>query len=184
MKKELGRQAFHALLGICLIAFLFIFGRQYLIYLLSAILVLGSIIINWKYLGSKVYFANWFEKKFERDETRFPGYGSAWYVVGALMLALFLQNTNEVAAGLFVLGVGDAASTVFGLKGKYKIPYNPHKTLEGSAAFFVFSLISYFFIGWLAIPLALICAIAESLPLPYDDNITIPAATVIFFFLV
>jgi len=182
--RELGRQVVHASLGVLLIILLFFVGRGHLIAVLSAILLIGSLIINWKILGSKIFFADWFERKFERNIARFPGYGSAWYIAGALMLAIFLKEPNEIAAGIFMLGVGDAASTVFGMRGSHRIPYNAHKTIEGSIAFFIFSLPAWFFIGWLAVPLAFLAAIAESLPLHFDDNVVVPAVAVLFFYLI
>ncbi|MFA6530607.1 MAG: hypothetical protein WCT31_02665 [Candidatus Micrarchaeia archaeon] len=182
--REIGRQLLHALVGIFLILFLAFFGRERLVILLSATLLVGMLMINWKMLGSRVPVADWFQKRFERDATRFPGYGSAWYVVGALMLAIFLHDISQISAGIFILAVGDAASTLVGMHGSYKLPYNKHKTIEGSLAFILFSLPAYAFIGWIAIPLAVAAAIAESIPLPYDDNVVIPAVCVVFFLLV
>ena len=115
---------------------------------------------------------------------RFPGYGSSWYVVGIILMALVIHDPNKIAAGIFVLAIGDAASTIFGMNGTHRCPYNERKTFEGSAAFFAFSLIAFIFIGWKAIPLALIAAIVESLPLPYDDNIVIPVVATSFFLIV
>lgn len=182
--REFGRQLIHGSAGVLLILFLAVFGREYLMFLLAAVLLAGSLVINWKMLGSKIALADWFAEKFERPAARFPGYGSAWYVAGALMLAVFLNDYGRIAAGIWLLGIGDAASTVIGMRGKNKMSHNPAKTWEGMLAFFVSSLFAYFFIGWLAIPLALLAAIAESLPLPYDDNMVIPAVCVLFFALV
>ncbi len=50
--------------------------------------------------------------------------------------------------------------------------------IEGSLAMFVSGCFSYYFIGWTAIPLALIAAIIESMPL-VDDNLSIPIAATI-----
>lgn len=179
--RETARQAVHAILGVILIAFLVAFGKTATEAALVGTLLVGLLLINWKLLGSKIPIADWFHRSFERDTARFPGYGSAWYIVGALIVVLFLKTPTEAMAGILVLGVGDAASTLAGMTGRHSLPYNRKKTLEGSMAFFLVSLPAYFFIGWLAIPLALLGAIVESLPLPYDDNITIPVACVLFF---
>jgi len=93
----------------------------------------------------------------------------------------FLHSPSEIAAVIFILAIGDGASTIIGMKGKHKIPYNKEKTFEGTVAFFLFSLPAYFFIGEAIIPLAIIAAVVESLPLRLDDNLTVPIACTVFF---
>ena len=183
-RKEAIRQLVHAIIGLFMIAIMFLLGRGYLIAFLFFVTIIGLLIINFRTTGGKFPIAEWFEKKLERNHVRFPGYGSSWYVVGIILMALVIHDQNEIAAGIFVLAVGDAASTIFGVNGTHKCPYNERKTLEGSAAFFAFSLIAFVFIGWKVIPLALIASIAESIPLPYDDNIMIPIVATAFFLLV
>jgi hypothetical protein len=45
--------------------------------------------------GRKIPIAGWLEKTFERENVRFPGYGAFWYIVGALLLALFLSRKEN-----------------------------------------------------------------------------------------
>ena len=113
--------------------------------------------------GRKIPIADWFEEKFERENVRFPGYGAFWYVVGTLLLALSLNSANEIAAAIVALAAGDSAATIFGIRGRHPLPYNRIKTVEGSVAFFVFSLPACLFVGWMGIALAAIAAIVESL---------------------
>jgi len=68
--------------------------------------------------------------------------------------------------------------------GRHPLPYNRRKTLEGSLAFFVFSLPACLFVGWIGIALAAITAIVESLATPVDDNLLTPIAAIIFFIIV
>ena len=110
----------------------------------------------------------------------FPGYGALWYVVGTLLLALSLGDANEIAAGILILALGDSAATIFGVNRMHPLPYNRRKTVEGSFAFLVFSLPSCLIIGWMGLPLAILAAIAESLPVPWD-NLLIPIAATLFF---
>jgi dolichol kinase len=181
IEREVRRQVFHAVLGLVLLAIVFYLGRRYVVGFLGFVLLGGSLIINWRVLGSKMPLVQWFEEKFERDATRFPGYGSAWYVVGALMLAVFLKDPGQIAAGVVMLALGDAVSTLVGILGTHKLPYNEHKTVEGTIAFFFASLLACLFVGLPAVPLAFLAAVAEGLPLPYDDNIVVPAVCVLFF---
>ena len=116
--------------------------------------------------GRKIPIADWFEEKFERENVRFPGYGAFWYVAGTLLLALSLGNVNEIAAAIVTLAAGDSAATILGIPGLHPLPYNLIKTIEGSVAFFVFSLPAYLFVGWMSVALAAIAAAAESLDIP------------------
>jgi dolichol kinase len=133
--------------------------------------------------GWKIPVADWLERKFERKNVRFPGYGAFWYVVGALLVAILLSNAHEIDAAIVALAAGDSAATIFGILGTHPLPYNRRKTMEGSLAFFIFSLTAFLFVGWMGIALAAITAIVESLATPVDDNLLIPVAAILFFIL-
>ena len=181
-RKELGRQLIHVLIGIGLILFLLFFGRTKLIALTFFTLLIGSVLINMKLIGQKIGMAEWFEEQFEREDALLPGWGSAWYVAGFLLLATALTSTEQIAAGIFVLGISDAASTIIGsMYGKHKLFYNKKKSWEGSIAFFIAALPAWFFVGELVIPVALLAAVVESLPLKIDDNVMIPLACITVF---
>ena len=178
---ELKRKLLHSFFGLILISVLFYSGRKNLIILLSLMLLLGSIMVVWRLQGRQIPVAGWFEETFERENVRFPGYGAFWYVVGTLLAALFLGNPDEIAAAILTLAAGDSAATIFGVRGRHPLPYNRCKTIEGSIAFFVFSLTAFLFVGWMGVALAALTAVVESLPLPVDDNLTIPVAAALFF---
>ena len=182
--RETSRQIFHAGLGIALIIFLLYFGRIYTVYILSGALFFGFLLINLSTRGIKIPLISHLLTFFERKNARLPGYGSAWYVVGLLICCLLIPNTAQIAAAILVLALGDAAATLLGAKGKLPLPYNSKKSLEGTTAFFLFSLPSFIFIGWYAIPLALFATLVESLPWSIDDNLTIPIACSLFFYLI
>jgi phytol kinase len=172
------------MLGLALLLVLFSFGRSKTIYFLSAILFVGLLLINLVVRGIRVPIATWFVETFERKHAPLPGYGSAWYVVGLLLSCLLINDVGYLASAILVFAFGDAASTIFGYNGKLPLPYNKRKTLEGTSAFILFSLPCFFFVGWYAVPLALFAALVESLPLGIDDNLSIPLACSIFFYLI
>jgi dolichol kinase len=176
---ELGRKLFHLFFGLFLISILMDLGRGNLIIFLAAFLAAGSMMIVLMSLGWRIPVADWFEDKFEREEVRFPGYGAFWFVVGALLIAIFLQSTDEIAAALLVLAAGDSAATIFGVLGKHHLPHNQNKTVEGSVAFFVFSLSASIFVGWMAVALAALGTAVESLDVQVDDNLLIPVTLII-----
>jgi dolichol kinase len=112
---------------------------------------------------------------------RFPGYGAFWYVVGTLLAALFLGTSNEIAAAILTLALGDSAATIVGVRACHPLPYNRYKTVEGSLAFFVFSLPVCLFVGWIGVALAAFTAVVEGLSSPIDDNLAVPVAAALFF---
>ena len=176
---ELGRKLVHLFFGLFLISILMNLGRSYLIIFLAIFFAAGSMMIVLMSQGWRIPVADWFEDRFEREDVRFPGYGAFWFVVGALFIAIFLQSTDEIAAALLVLAAGDSAATIFGVLGKHHLPHNQNKTVEGSAAFFIFSLSACLFMGWIAVALAALGTAVESLDVPVDDNLLIPIALII-----
>jgi dolichol kinase len=181
---ELRRKLFHFFFGLFLIFILIYSGRRNLIIFLSFFLFIGCIMIFMMHQGRKIPIADWFEEKFERENVRFPGYGAFWYVVGTLLLALSLSSANEIAAAIVTLAAGDSAATIFGIRGRHPLPYNRIKTVEGSFAFFIFSLPACLFVGWIGVALAALAAAAESLSTPVDDNLLIPITTILFFIII
>jgi dolichol kinase len=178
---ELRRKLFHFFFGLFLIFILFYSERKNLVIFLSFFLFLGCIMIVLMRQGRKIPIAYWLEETFERENVRFPGYGAFWYVVGALLLALFLGSADEIAAAIVALAAGDSAATIFGIRGRHPLLHNPRKTVEGSVAFFVFTLPACIFVGWMGVALAAIAAAVESLDAPVDDNLLIPMAAILFF---
>ncbi len=181
---ELERQLIHILLVFPAVAILFFYGREVFVAVTFLILLFGLSLVNITFLGKKVGPVQWLVQRFERSDTRFPGWGSACYATGVLLAATFLEDPNAIAASIIILGIGDGFSTLVGVMGKTRIPYNRKKTVEGSAAFFVASLAGYFFVGDAVFLPALFAALVESLDLPIDDNITIPVATTIVFMVI
>ncbi|MGV8085874.1 MAG: diacylglycerol/polyprenol kinase family protein [Candidatus Bilamarchaeum sp.] len=183
MEKELQRQFFHIIIGMLSIAVLVYLGRGFLIAGLFFAIIIGTLIINVKIKGVNVPIVDWFEKSFEREEVHFPGWGSFWYAVGVLIAATYLNDISQIAAVIYILAIGDAASTIVGRRGRIKLPFNKAKTVEGSLGFFFSSLPAYFFIGPLALGLAVASTLAESIPI-VDDNISVPVVAVIFLMVV
>jgi dolichol kinase len=182
MEKETERQLFHIGIGCIVIAMLLVLGKGFALAAVFFTIIIGMVLMNLRLLGHNIPLVKWFEEKFERPDAPIPGWGSACYAAGALIAIVYLKDISEIASVIFILGIGDGISTIAGKMGKARIPYNPKKTAEGSLALLVGSLPAYFFIGPLIIPLALIGAIAESLPL--EDNLTIPVACTAFLLVV
>jgi len=174
MDRETKRQIVHLLVCMGALAVLLLFSRNWLLALAFGVLLVGSLLINMTMRNSKISLVEWFVSEFEREGVRLPGWGSACLATGVLILAAYLMSQTDIAAGLVVLGIGDGLSTLVGRRGSRRLPWNPKKTAEGTLAFFIGSLLAWVFIGPIAVLLAALAALAESLDLGIDDNLVIP----------
>ena len=112
------------------------------------------------------------------NKTEFYEFATApfYFALGiAISLLIFPEPISYVA--ITALTLGDGFAHVFGMKfGRTRLPFNKGKNLEGTIFGFFFAFLgSLIFIDPL---LALISAtfgmILEALPLPINDNLTIP----------
>ncbi|MFH1785406.1 MAG: hypothetical protein ABH842_03175 [Candidatus Micrarchaeota archaeon] len=182
MTQENKRQVFHILVGLLAIAVLLYFGRGVTIALVFFIIIFGLLIMNARILHYKnpiTKLIQWFEHNFERPDVPLPGWGSACYATGILIVLTALTDVNEMVAIIIILALGDGFSTLVGRNGKTRIPYNNKKTIEGTIAFMIASLPACYFIGPIGVPLIILGAIIETLPL-IDDNLMIPIVTTAF----
>jgi HAD superfamily phosphoserine phosphatase-like hydrolase len=93
----------------------------------------------------------------------------------AISLLIFPEPISYVA--ITTLTLGDGFAHVFGIKfGRTRIPFNKGKNLEGTLFGFFFAFLgSLIFVSpILALISATFAMILEALPLPINDNITIP----------
>ena len=183
MNIELKRQIVHISAGIMFLGILLLLGREVLIAISFIGLIVGSLLIN-RYVFTKDHLYEILYHQIERKGVPFAGWGPTWYLVGILLLSTFLQEVPEIAVGLTMLAVSDGMATIVGKKGKHKIFYNKEKTIEGTLAFILSSMIGFYFIGFEIIPIGIIAGIAETLPLKIDDNALIPIVLIILFGLV
>jgi HAD superfamily phosphoserine phosphatase-like hydrolase len=97
-----------------------------------------------------------------------------------IMLSLWLFPIPLSYASIAIVSFGDSAASIFGkLLGNTPIPFNKGKNLEGFLAGFIFAFFgAIFFLQPLqAFIIAIIGMLAELLPLPINDNLSIPLAT-------
>ncbi len=181
INNEINRKMLHIFSGVIMLIFFLLFGRIAFIILLILMVIAGMMIINMLFVGWKFPFTDWFIRNFERHKIKFPGYSTAWYLTGLLFATSVLHSQSEIAAVMCALVFGDGISAIFGTCGTRKLFYNKNKTLEGVVAFAIATLSSIVFVGWIAIPFAIIIAIFESFPLGIDDNFSVPVFGTAFF---
>ena len=117
----------------------------------------------------------------------------AWAFTGGVFLAFLLFDQTTALAALVPLIFGDRAGLLVG-KSVGRISFKG-KTLEGSLACLAVSFLMYMLLAgtWpevfgypviILIGAALIGTLAEALPRPFDDNLTIPIAVGLFLTIV
>jgi farnesol kinase len=122
--------------------------------------------------------------------------GPVYYALTITLITLcFWRNSPVGAVAVANLCAGDGFADIVGRKyGTKKLPYNNSKTFIGSLAFFAFASLAsmgytayfaafgYFEATWrmylATMVVSLSAAFAESLPLPLDDNFTVPFVAV------
>ncbi len=105
--------------------------------------------------------------------------GATTLAAGFTIAALILPQ-NFAAAGILAGGLGDAAAALIGRRwGRFRL--RSGKSLAGALACFAAALPAAWIIPGIDFPAAITTAVAaaifEILPLPFDDNLWLPAAT-------
>lgn len=109
-----------------------------------------------------------------REQKSFSG---ATTILFAALLVYLFYDLPVAAAAMIIVVLGDTAAAIIGrLIGKIRL--NNNKSLEGTLAFVVFSLLGVYLIPGLEFQIGIIGALAgalfEVLPIPIDDNISVP----------
>jgi HAD superfamily phosphoserine phosphatase-like hydrolase len=97
-----------------------------------------------------------------------------------VILSLLLYPAPINYAVVAVVCLGDSAASIFGkLVGRTPLPFNKGKNLEGSVAGLLFAFLgaAIFLMPLQALLGAIVGMLVESLPLPVNDNLSIPLAT-------
>lgn len=140
-------------------------------------------------------FANgrrfWHWQRFWREAERAKGTpsGILLYCAAMLVVAVAFRDAKWMIAAIWgVLAYGDGMAEIVGRAvGGPRLPWNARKGWSGSVAFVLFGgVAAAALIAWtlrtpfasalpIAFALSTVCAIAESLPIPVNDNVTVPA---------
>ena len=122
-------------------------------------------------------FFNIVTRDIEKKKNNFTG--ASYYLLGCSIVVLFFDNTNIIIASLLIMSISDSFAALVGVKfGKTKIYGN--KSLEGSFAFYVSTIIIlYFFInsltGFEYMYISFLITLVELFSFyKINDNLTIP----------
>lgn len=170
------RRAFHAASGLALALLPGLLGleRPAVLAVVGALLAvaLGLDLARLRAPGlNRLFFRTFSRLASPREATRWAS--STWYLAGALLVLAFLPAT--AVPGILVLAVADPAASVVGRRwGRVRLGKG---SVQGSVAFFLVSgavLLVATGGDLRAWPAALAATVAELLPLPLDDNLTVP----------
>jgi uncharacterized protein (TIGR00297 family) len=175
----------------------FAFLLRYLAWPQAALMALCAFLFNWQVLPRAGGKSLWRGAEQERGYAR----GILLYPLSVLGMILFFHSDERlwmVAAVWGVLAFGDGMASLVGQAvGGSRLPWNRDKSWSGFLAFVVFGTLGAGLLAaWtlhlplhsladariqgLALPLALVCALAESVPTTLDDNLTVPLVGTVF----
>lgn len=154
--------------------------KETLLWALGAVALLAIVldIVRLRLGVFRDLFLRMFQTLIRRHEVR--SMAGATYLLGAAFLTVLLFPRPVAIAALYFAVVGDAVAALAGRGfGRTRLPWG--KSLEGTLAFLGASIL----LGGLtpglpwgaAIAGAAVATLAEALPLPIDDNLTIPLAS-------
>lgn len=106
---------------------------------------------------------------------------STFYGFAAIALLLLMFYPMPAAGGILVLSLSDSVAAFVGVRGRLRVP-RIGKTVEGCAAMFASSLAILLVLGVGVVPslaAAAAATVVEALPLPVDDNFTIPVVVAV-----
>ena len=170
---EIRRKFLHIVLGIIFFCLLILFPKDTVL-LFILVLIFGSLILAYLYAKYDIPILKWVSTTLDRP-SRFPFRGAIMFLIGCFAAVLFFSSFYA-ALSILILSVGDGIAAIAGhYLGKHKIVKN--KTLEGTTAFFISTLmlLIFFLPTFKAFFVALIIALVElTTPHYIDDNITIP----------
>jgi len=132
--------------------------------------------------GIKEAFILFFGSFLRRHEIRRLS-GASYLLLGCFITSLLYGKPIVVAACSYII-VGDTFAAIFGQNIKSPRIFQ-NKTVLGTLAFLIASLVSAYLLHILAggLPLwqlivgAVVASVFESLPLPLDDNFSVPIIT-------
>jgi dolichol kinase len=160
-------------------------GIEKTAYIVLTAACIGILLMHLALAGTKVPgMAEWIKNVGREGET--PGEGALYNALG-ILFAISLLRDHPLAAisVILILALGDGLATFAGTRfGRHRLPWNRSKSLEGTAGFALGASFS-----WLTMPVAetilivMLAAIIESLPMKVNDNIVLPVAVSLLYYL-
>lgn len=185
-KDETARKSLHIASNLFACLMIWMLGIERTAYIVLTVACIGILLMHLALAGTKIPgMEEWIRNVGREGET--PGEGALYNALGILFAISLLRDHPMAAISvILILALGDGLATFAGTRyGRHRLPWNRSKSLEGTAGFALGASIS-----WLAMPvpetamIVILAAIIESLPLRVNDNIVLPAAVSLLYYLV
>ncbi|MDE1825105.1 MAG: hypothetical protein KGH61_02850 [Candidatus Micrarchaeota archaeon] len=182
-KTETSRDIVQIAFGILVIAMFHFLRPELSESVMITLILLGYLAVNYGIVRKETNLAKRLYA-LEREYTSL-GEGATWLALGSLAAIGFVFHVKYMMIIFSAIFIADALATIIGIRAKgMKLPYNKKKSAAGTIAYFaVVAIIPYLLYGVIALPVAIIAAFVESLPLKLDDNLSVPVVLVVLHFL-
>jgi dolichol kinase len=184
-KDETARKSLHIASNLFACLMIWMLGIEKTAYIVLTAACIGILLMHLALAGTKVPgMAEWIKNVGREGET--PGEGALYNALG-ILFAISLLRDHPLAAisVILILALGDGLATFAGTRfGRHRLPWNRSKSLEGTAGFALGASFS-----WLTMPIpetiliVMLAAIIESLPMKVNDNIVLPVAVSLLYYL-
>ena len=180
LRRELARKAIHLTSAIIPIALALGIPRRIALLVLGALLAIAVAVEIARATSPAVasrFDAVFVELLRAHEARRLTG---ATWLIAAMFAAVLLLPRSAAIAATWAAAVGDAAAALVGIRyGRHRSRHDG-KSLEGSAACFLATLVGALLVARIApataLALAIAATLAERMPWPRDDNIRVIAA--------
>lgn len=179
LKEEIPRK-FIQVLGLSTIILWESMGPLFVIALILSITMIYSVSEILRIDGYHLPVISEFTLKRAREEERDWFIASPIYFAFGILAALSIVEPPASFIGIFALSIGDTFSTLCGIQyGQRNISYNAKKSWEGTlGATGILAIFLFIPLGFIpCILISFMAAIIETLPLPINDNLTLPILT-------
>lgn len=185
-KDETARKSLHIASNLFACFMIWVLGIERTSCIVLTATCIGILLMHLALAGTKIPgMEEWIRNVGREGET--PGEGALYNALGILFAISLLRDHPMAAISvILILALGDGLATFAGTRyGRHRLPWNRSKSLEGTAGFALGASFS-----WLAMPvpetamIVILAAIIESLPLRVNDNIVLPAAVSLLYYLV
>tara|TARA_Y100000590_G_scaffold413697_1_gene509807 strand:- start:1650 stop:2237 length:588 start_codon:yes stop_codon:yes gene_type:complete len=175
-KEELYRKLFHISSSIIPILLYFTGKEFFLPYILIAAILLSLIDYLRRYSSFLYLIADMFFRKITRPSEVCKITGASWVLIGS-GITIFLFNEGIAITSLLIMSISDSLAAIIGIK--YGATKLFNKSLEGSSAFFISSVI--LIILFTSLPLLIVFIISIILTFielysteQFNDNVFVP----------
>ena len=185
------RKLYHCLMGTaCFFLYAFFLDRNQALWALGTVggvLVVGDV-LRFRFPLLNGLVVKYFGPVMRREQLKGPS-ASTYYVIALTLLTVFFPKPT-VLISVLLLAFGDSAASLVGTQWGRRRVFGG-KTVEGAAANFLASLLvvylaaRFYFglsaadgllLGWVS---ALASVVMEILPLPVDDNLSLPIGSAV-----